>query len=225
MAGYIVTAGLPRLGPRRASASSPSENTACNPAHLHLADFVCVRDIPWDPQRKGSTIWSYAADGNLRDWGSETDLQTAVKIVLGDIIYALGLAGMIKCYQELSIFKLRADIWVVVHSTGVPVGVVDVKRPGKGIMDSEQVHGQIYDYMMRLRSFHGLRHVFGIVSTYNQWRVYWFDGCNEIAQSPSYRIVDGLSSTRKEELPDPPSDEEDNQSDSDESIEEAPGPR
>ncbi len=105
------------------------------------------------------------------------------------------------------------------------MGVVEVKRPGKGIMDSEQVHGQIYDHMMRLRSFHGLRHVFGIVSTYNQWRVYWLNDCNEIAQSPSYHIADDLSrSTRKEELPDPPSDEDD-QSDSDESIEEAPGPR
>ncbi len=43
------------------------------------------------------------------------------------------------------------------------------------------MHGQIYDYMLRLQSYYGLRNVFGIVTTYEQWRFYWFPSCDEVA--------------------------------------------
>ncbi len=216
--------GLPPLGAPRGSASSPSENTSHIPATLHVCEFSLVQNIPWSPQQT-SAIWATAHTGYLRSWGSEREIQTAVTLVLQDLISSVGLEDMLRCYQELSIFKLRADIWIVVDATGVPVGVVEVKKPGKKIMQSDYVHGQIYDYMMRLRSFHGLKHVFGIVSTYNQWRVYWLNDCNEIAQSTSYRLTGILP---KEEPPDPGSGNEDSDDighDIDELIEEQPQSR
>ena len=66
---------------------------------------------------------------------------------------------------------------------GIPVGVCEVKRPGKHIMNSPYIFGQIYDYMLRLRTFHGLKHVFGIVSTYEQWRLFWLEDCCDAAIS------------------------------------------
>ncbi len=48
-------------------------------------------------------------------------------------------------------------------------------------MASKRVHGQIYDYMLRLRHFFGQQLVFGIVTTYNEWRVYWLPDCNDAA--------------------------------------------
>lgn len=111
------------------------------------------------------------------------DVQQLVKAVLQDAITAAGLGHMLKCYNELSIFKLRPDIWVVMNDRGVPVGVCEVKKPGRSIINSSFVHGQIYDYMLRLRSFHGLRYVFGIVSTYEQWRLYWLDDCAAAASA------------------------------------------
>jgi hypothetical protein len=55
--------------------------------------------------------------------------------------------------------------------------VVEVKRPntfdGKSILEDKIVLGQIYDDMLRLSCFHGLRNVFGILTTYNEWRICW----------------------------------------------------
>ena len=75
------------------------------------------------------------------------DVQQLVKATLQDAITAAGLGHLLKCYNELSIFKLRPDIWVVRDERGVPVGVCEVKKPGANIMDSGIVHGQIYDYV------------------------------------------------------------------------------
>ncbi|MHB1873111.1 MAG: hypothetical protein ACYCT1_20030 [Steroidobacteraceae bacterium] len=132
-------------------------------------------------ERNPSGIHVLATKGDLESWASEADIQRKVTVVFGDAITDSGLKQVLRCLNELSIFKLRADIWVVVNNTGSPVGVVEVKKPGSKIMGSEYVHGQIYDYMMRLKSFHGLRNVFGVVSTYVQWRIYWLSDCDDIA--------------------------------------------
>jgi len=35
-------------------------------------------------------------------------------------------------------------------------------------MKSKRVHGQLYDYLLRLRTQHGIKHVFGIATTYKE---------------------------------------------------------
>jgi len=88
------------------------------------------------------------------------------------------------------------------------------------------VHGQIYDYMLRLKTFFGLRNVFGIVSTYKEWRFYWFpetDGAaNTTDRTPyvqsddddasfltSFMFEDEEESTFEEEMDEEPSLEAD----------------
>ena len=175
----IALHGLPPLGPRRGSSSNPAENHEHKPANLKQHKFIQFSGLQL---REGvSAIWALHANGDLQSWASEMDVQQLVKAVLQDAITAAGLGHLLKCYNELSIFKLRPDIWVVMNDHGVPVGVCEVKKPGRDIIDSRVVHGQIYDYMLRLRSFHGIKHVFGIVSTYEQWRLYWLDDCASAA--------------------------------------------
>jgi hypothetical protein len=103
-------------------------------------------------------------------------------MVMVDAIEAAGLLNELKCQEDLGVFNETPDIWVVT-SRGIPVGVIEVKRPDDKIMEEPLAHGQIYDYMLRLRSFHGLKHVFGIVTTYKQWRVYWLPSTDPIAAS------------------------------------------
>ena len=67
-------------------------------------------------------------------------------------------------------------------------GVIEVKLPGKDIMNSKTLHGQTYDYMTRLHSFHGLVNVFGLATTYEQWRVYWLPECSDAAASTNIGI-------------------------------------
>lgn len=120
-----------------------------------------------------TSVWVNFDENGELDWGSESDIQGFVKNVLQAAIRTLGLTGTIKCFNELSIFDLRPDIWLIC-SDGVPIGVVEVKKPDKSdILRNEYVQGQLFDYMLRLKSFFGLEHVFGILSTYEEWRICW----------------------------------------------------
>jgi hypothetical protein len=51
------------------------------------------------------------------------------------------------------------------------------------MMTSPLEHGQVYDHMKMLQSFHGLRRVFGIAATYDEWRVYWLDATDDLAHA------------------------------------------
>jgi len=188
----IAQHGLPPLGSRRGSSSNPAENLEHSPAQLKQQKFSTLSGMQL--QSGISSIWALHANGDLQSWASEMDVQQLVKAVLQDAITAAGLGHLLKCYNELSIFKLRPDIWVVMNERGVPVGVCEVKKPGRTIINSPVVHGQIYDYMLRLRSFHGLKHVFGIVSTYEQWRLYWLDDCCSAATATDLAAASSSSS-------------------------------
>ena len=139
--------GLPRLGPRRGSSSHPTENTEHHPASLQVQEFRPLHGLQLQPHL--SAIWASAKSQGrmLSAWATESDVQGFVKIVLQDAIEAAGLSQRLTCYNEMSIFKLRPDIWVVTNDRGVPVGVCEVKKPGRSIMDSRVLHGQIYDYV------------------------------------------------------------------------------
>jgi hypothetical protein len=124
-------------------------------------------------------------NATLDDYGSESDIARSVRAVLVDVAEALKpVLGELKVsfISELDVFGDRADLWIL-RRLGVPVGVVEVKRPGRtdAIFNSEYVAGQIFDYMRRLREFHGLDHVFGIVSTYREWRIVWLADCDDAA--------------------------------------------
>ena len=49
-------------------------------------------------------LWiNYMEDGEVNDWGSESDIQGLVRQVLKASIYTVGLEGKVKCFNELSI--------------------------------------------------------------------------------------------------------------------------
>jgi len=206
----ILDLSLPAMSPH---SSGTRTFGAPNPAHtdVHRLDpprpFKHAKaEDPTDNRRKEvsrllsrdktTSIWSLVMDDDkkmLPDWHTESDIVTYIQLCLKDI--AASLAGVlpksvwreITFAKELSVFGDRGDIWVLARS-GIPVGVVEVKKPGKGIMDHPFVAGQIYDYMMRLRSFYGLDNVFGIVSTYREWRVFWLEDTQPAAESDKVSV-------------------------------------
>eukprot|EP01133_Synstelium_polycarpum_P015459 gene15459-18342_t len=125
-----------------------------------------------------SPIWSLSevttTNGTIC-YGSECDIQILVSLVLAELIGACGLVSKVQCFNELGITGMRPDIWVVL-SHGAPIGVVEVKKPGSKILDNLHTHGQILDYMLRLEHLYGQVNVFGIVTTYKDWRVCWLQG-------------------------------------------------
>jgi len=169
---------LPPLGPRGGSSSGPSISNAHTHASITVrprkSSFQTIPTLPiFQPGPVGSQIRSLAdSQASGLPWGTEADICRYVCTVLNDLLIVLHLPLEIK--QELSVLPLRPDIWVV-EKMGLPVGVVEVKTPSRSLdpLESPSVAGQIYDYMMKLRSFYGLQAIFGIITTYAEWRICW----------------------------------------------------
>jgi hypothetical protein len=188
--------GLPALGRGGVGAGSPSsasENKKHLPAKLLVKPFTVLKNLKLHDE--GASIWETAKNEQLF-WHSESGIQGFVRQVLGDVIAAAGLIKEIDLANELSVVDQRPDIWLVLKN-GVPVGVVEVKKPGHDIMQKPSVFGQIYDYLLQLQSFHGLKTPFGIVTTYKQWRICWLDNDNSDSLAVSDSIQDSSAAEAK----------------------------
>ena len=125
-----------------------------------------------DENNDSSLTWTYRNKKKRNVFGSENAIQYLVSNVLMDCVSLASLEDKIDIHSELGSFGGRPDLYIVTHM-GVPIGVVEVKRPHENILDNDLVHGQLYDYMLRLKTFFGITNVFGIASTYESWRIVW----------------------------------------------------
>lgn len=101
-------------------------------------------------------------------WRVDTSIAGFISRLLTDVLVALGLAQTINIQEGIII---HPDL-LVVKNNSQPISVVETKTPADdAVMDHEQVHGQLYDYMHQLKEYFGLETVFGIATTYNQWRI------------------------------------------------------
>lgn len=147
---------------------------------------------------KSSILWFTASSnksGELSPWSVEVDIQEYVKMALVDCIKAANLEEslMIKREETLSVADAvakgnRTDLAVFVDATSHIMGVAEVKVPG---FDFKNVH-QIVDYMIDLRNSFNVRFVFGIMTTYEEWRIYWLEDTDEAAKETSKEKFDEL---------------------------------
>lgn len=123
-----------------------------------------------------SLIWDFQAQKNLKElgWSSEASIVNLVSMYLSDMLYECGLSESLTLTPEMGTFEFRPDLWVL-RVAGMPVGVVEVKKPGKGVLDHGNVLGEVYDYLLHLPNFYGAKEMIGIVTTYREWRVCWLD--------------------------------------------------
>jgi len=112
--------------------------------------------------------------GRIR-YSSENDVAGLVKTYLERILYALG-ATDVEIHSEIATFNIRPDLWVV-SVRGIPMGVVQVKKPdvpGKPkALDHPNVLGELFDFLRHLPNFHGVSPAFGILTNMNTWRMAW----------------------------------------------------
>lgn len=67
---------------------------------------------------------------------------------------------------------------------GIPIGVIEIKKPGNNVMTSKKTFGQLYDHMLSMRKMYGMCHVFGILTSYDKWKVCWLN--DDICQHTDY---------------------------------------
>jgi hypothetical protein len=129
----------------------------------------------WDHVKE---VFSWDPDKSY--FSSEADVSSVVLQLLKSVI--LGLTKIrpdvsITLQQEKSISGNKSDYWIFLLN-GHLVGCVEVKKPSQGKsqawkvdpLNNPQVLGQLYDYMGVIRSFYGTTPVWGIVTTFNEWR-------------------------------------------------------
>jgi hypothetical protein len=179
-----VLDGIPQLGARTISNSLP--HIPRNHASVRLDNHQPFNTtLKLLSRNKNSLVWTQRSLSELI-WSTEASLAAYVKMVVVDIIAALQLNGVVIVQEEVTIHSLRPDLLVLIHN-GNRIGVVEVKTPdadgGSSILDNAEVHGQMYDYLRRLEEYFGLEYVFGVLTTYTGWRVFWLPTANAAANS------------------------------------------
>jgi hypothetical protein len=129
------------------------------------------------------------------NYSTEADIRAKVSLFIRDALRTLGLQFDVTISNESQIRKGgKADIWIIKTISGRPLAVCEVKCPSEhrnqhgevemNLRDSN-VMGQLFDYMVELRSMFGQCEVFGILTNLEEWTFCWFPDTNAYAASDS----------------------------------------
>jgi hypothetical protein len=157
---------------------------------------------------KPSIIWLHPVP---LKYSTETDIAVLVSSTLIDIATAiarpLGDARRLNIGHGLELVGDRPDIWVMLRR-GRPVGVVEVKKPdigqkepGGDALSHKKILGELYDYMMTLRCFEGLERVYGILTTYDEWRICWLEDTDDDARSTDMPAAPAATDEPRQAVP------------------------
>lgn len=119
--------GIPRLR-RTISETGPSIPSEDEHAAVSWQEkpFGLISENVWDLIKdRPSRLFT---EGGRIVYSSENDIAGLVKSYILAIVGALGLGNSVELHSEIGTFQIRPDRWLVsVH--GVPIGVVEVKKP------------------------------------------------------------------------------------------------
>ncbi len=133
--------------------------------HLHISDdyIIHCRD-------RDSRIFTKTT---LFEGSTEPDVHSHVCTILDEIIFAAKLESTLFLRNHLAISELKADFWIISYN-GFPVAAIEIKKPGPLNEKKRKINfGQLFDYMQRIRSFHGVTNVFGIFTNWDEWTIAW----------------------------------------------------
>ena len=197
----IFTEGLPPLDDKVNAPKTPShgEGDVCE---FDVCDFgLYSRDIIVRPRFPGS----YVVNPSIPNSGEVTVAMYSF-FVLRDIVRGLGLEDLVKISLEMVVAfddktSLRPDAWLLHRKmiSGsmvrfIPIGVEECKQSLVGhhatsILDDKKCIGEVFDYMQVLRMHFGVQRVFGILSTYDEWRICWLTDSDDLALSTESSTV------------------------------------
>ena len=184
----LIEHGFPPLGEQGLThVSSSSQSVDHDPATFVDSLFLNLNQVEIVPSESSSWI-TYESSRNI--WSTESDIQGLVKMALTDVIATTKMNDKIRLFNELSTFSIRPDICLIL-ANGKPIGVCEVKKPNvksdSSALDKPKLAGHILDYMIMLQNFHGIRYVFGLITTYSEWRICWLPH-TDVCAAASERI-------------------------------------
>ncbi|KAJ3070316.1 hypothetical protein HK102_006711 [Quaeritorhiza haematococci] len=206
----LVRKGFPPLGPYNLGKSQSSSKTPQSP-HLSgqsvtwepFAHFGILREYTLEKLiNSKSILWQQAQEkgGNLGGWNGESMIQQFVHGAFDDVVRLARLLEELTLYKEVYfVSQFRPDIGIIRNHAGTVVGVCEVKKPSRrsgsnrSDLEDEDLLRQITNYMLELRYSHGLTFVFGIITTYEEWRILWFDDTDPAARADNLEQMNALT--------------------------------
>uniref|UniRef100_A0A6C0AEE4 Uncharacterized protein n=1 Tax=viral metagenome TaxID=1070528 RepID=A0A6C0AEE4_9ZZZZ len=137
---------------------------------------------------------TYFTEKKIR-YSSENTIQRLVYDYMTDIFDILELTSYVNFYDTTSIVtainkeelkKLNhPDVTIIRTRKNKPIMAIEIKMPhvdihGKNILDDDNVIGQIYDYMLSVKSFYNQKYVYGILTTLDKWKILYLPKEKEI---------------------------------------------
>lgn len=149
------------------------------------------RELTTDLDRENMLAAALSEDHWLVEFSTEADIQSKVACFIRDALRTLGKDMEVTIINESQIREgNKADIWIIRTKSGRPIAVCEVKCPvtykdageNKSILLHPQVQGQLFDYMVELRTMFGQCEVFGILTNLKEWVFCWFPDTDEAAR-------------------------------------------
>ena len=112
-------------------------------------------------------------------------VRNVVLDIIEDMLVTANLHSKLRIRFELGIASLNSDI-LSISCNECPVGAVEILKPiryssTESTFNSTKVQGKLLDYMLSIRSFHGLRYVFSIITDCDNWRICWLPDSDDAA--------------------------------------------
>ena len=171
-------------------------------ASVIIAKFVTLSDIDELPYPK-TNIWNQlmVSKGHLGGYSNEAGVNTFVKMVIVDILEALGIREKVTIRAEVEVMSNRPDFMLILVN-GHPVGTIEGKQPGKGAMEHPNILGEVYDQLMHLRSIFRVNTPFALLTCYEKWRICWLNeqDSNELARMSNFPTRNPYETPTKESL-------------------------
>lgn len=79
---------------------------------------------------------------------------------------------------------MTTDFWAL-SVNDIPVALVKVNNPKATTDYLDIFYGEVFDGSMRIRSFHGVKDVFGILTDFETWKICWLLDSHQAAMATS----------------------------------------
>lgn len=167
-------------------------------AHVHkdLTDVTCiekefgligpsVNDLVTKSSKPSALL--VVKEQAAMKYNSENEVEQFVHLYVRDLLHAMGISD-VEVRKGIEIIRLRPDLWLLTLNN-IPILAIEVKKPQTGILDHPKVVSQLAQYMKIYRSFRGLCQVFGVLTTFREWKLIWLPDCDDYAASTSLEGV------------------------------------
>ena len=152
-------------------ASVPPESQHASCRH-EIKDSFTLQSVSVKVRGYRNTLWDSIIIGEADlHYTTEPDVVGFVKIFLRDVANAMGIP--LEMASDFCIKHVAPDICILTLGSRL-VGVVEIKKHQKNVLEMPTVLGELFDQMILVEGFYMSGPVIGILTTLKDWLFCWF---------------------------------------------------